>query len=251
MSLTNADNLNQLLSMDRSVFIDSIVKDAGYDIFEKKLDEFKEYKKELNLEKINLNEIDIEKQINNMSGDLKDKESYLSDIDLELIEIDQLINKESKIKDGYLIKLHKIDDKFLNLDIQEIKNTIYNNKQKIVANQFEIDNIEEQILLLPKDFDTNQFDLISEQYDKYIKEKNKRSLDIIEFKSTISQNNNRILNVDRDINNEKSNYLRDLENEIKSLQQELNELINNKSNELSNKKLLKNNLINLCKKFFT
>lgn len=248
MSLTNADNLNQLLSMDRSVFIDSIVKDAGYDIFEKKLDEFKEYKKELNLEKINLNEIDIEKQINNMSGDLKDKESYLSDIDLELIEIDQLINKESKIKDGYLIKLHKIDDKFLNLDIQEIKNTIYNNKQKIVANQFEIDNIEEQILLLPKDFDTNQFDLISEQYDKYIKEKNKRSLDIIEFKSTISQNNNRILNVDRDINNEKSNYLRDLENEIKSLQQELNELINNKSNELSNKKLLKNNLINLCKK---
>ena len=47
------------------------------------IDEFKEYKKELNLEKINLNEIDIEKQINNMSGDLKDKESYLSDIDLE------------------------------------------------------------------------------------------------------------------------------------------------------------------------
>ena len=46
--------------MDRSVFIDSIVKDAGYDIFEKKLDEFKEYKKELNLENINLNEIDIE-----------------------------------------------------------------------------------------------------------------------------------------------------------------------------------------------
>ena len=52
ISLTNADNLNELLSADRSIFIDSIIRDAGYDIFEKKLKEYKEYKKNLNIEKI-------------------------------------------------------------------------------------------------------------------------------------------------------------------------------------------------------
>ena len=52
LSFTNADNLNDLLSETRSVFIDSIIKDTGLDIFELKLNEFKEYKKELSEEKL-------------------------------------------------------------------------------------------------------------------------------------------------------------------------------------------------------
>ena len=248
MAVTNSENLNNLLSIDKSVFIDSVVRDAGYEIFEQKLLEFKNYVKELNLDKINLNENDVENQIVNMTIDLKDKEDYLSDIDLNLESIEKLIDNETSIKDNYLRKLHKIDDKFINLDIKDINNIIYINEQKLINNKLEIDNISEQIIFLPKDFDINYFDSISAQYDKYIKEKNKRTLAVIELKSTLTQNKNKILNVDKDIDNEKSNYFKDLENDIKDLQVELNDDINNKSIEYSNKKMNYENMINFYKK---
>ena len=37
LALTNADNLNNLLSINRSTFIDSVLNDAGLDIFERKI----------------------------------------------------------------------------------------------------------------------------------------------------------------------------------------------------------------------
>ena len=42
--LVNADTLNNLLSMDESVFMDTILKYSGLDIFERKLSEYKDYK---------------------------------------------------------------------------------------------------------------------------------------------------------------------------------------------------------------
>ena len=235
MALTTADNLNQLLSVDRSVFIDSIVKDAGYDIFEKKLEEFKEYKKELNIDKINLNEIDIENQINKLDDDLKDKKDYLSDVDLELEEIETQLENETKIKEEHLRKLHKIDDSLIGLNINEVKNKIEVSNKSLKITQLEIDEMEMKCEYLPSDFNTEYADGMNEQYEKFVNEKNKRNLKVVEMKSTIIQNENKILNVDKDIENEKLNYLKNLKDEIKSLEIELKTDITKKENDINQK----------------
>ena len=63
LTLTNSENLNYLISLDRATFIDSVIRDAGYDIFEKKLNEFKEYKKEISTNKIDINLNDAEEEV--------------------------------------------------------------------------------------------------------------------------------------------------------------------------------------------
>lgn len=46
-SFISADTLNNLISTDHSQFLDALLRDIGLDIFEKKLDEFKVWKKEV------------------------------------------------------------------------------------------------------------------------------------------------------------------------------------------------------------
>jgi len=253
MALTNADNLNSLLSMDRSVFIDSIIRDAGYDIFEKKLNEFKEYKKELNLEKINVNRIEMQNEINKITEDLSDKEDFLSDINIDIKDIEDQIKEKVDSKDDLLIKLHKIDDSIISLNIDDVKRKIRESKKEKDELQIDIDDLNKDIVVLPDKFDNENFDKLVSQYDKYIVEKNKRDIEIVQLKNLYRQNEDKINNVDKDINIEKTKYIDYLRNNIAGLRIELRETINEinnnagvKKNELENKKnKYKNELNNL------
>lgn len=236
MSLTNADNLNSLLSMDRSVFIDSIIRDAGYDVFEKKLNEFKEYKKELNLDKINVNQLDLESEIKRINEDLYDKKDYLSDTQRDINDIDNNIISKTRVKDGLLIKLHKIDESIISINIDDINNKIYENsklKEDIIN---KIDEIGLDINKLPSDFDENNYDKLSNQYDKYLQEKNKRDIELIQLNNIYKQNEDKINNVDKDINIEKTKYLDYVKNNIASLRVESREMVNEIQHNSLNKK---------------
>jgi DNA repair exonuclease SbcCD ATPase subunit/DNA repair exonuclease SbcCD nuclease subunit len=253
LALTNADNLNSLLSMNRSVFIDSIIRDAGYDIFEKKLKEFKEYKDDLNLEKINLNVLQTQEEIKRIENDLKDKEDYLSDTEADLLDVENKINEENIKKDDNLIKLHKIDDEILKINIDEVKRKVKNTEREKERISSEIKEIEDSMINLPKKFDTVFLDNLISQFEKYGLEKNKREIELVQLKNVIKQNEERIKNVDKDIKNEKIKYINFLENNVSNLKNELKDAINDINTEsisqrssLDNKRnILKNELSNL------
>ena len=254
MALTNADNLNSLLSMDRSVFIDSIIRDAGYDIFEKKLSEFKEYKKELNFDKVNVNVIDIENEIKKISDDLKDKEDYLSDVNVDIVDIDKEISDNVIIKEDYLRRLHIIDDSILKINVDDVKKKIRDSKREKDEIQVEIDDIEKETTVLPKEFNEPYLETLNGQHEKYLAEKSKRDIEIVKLSNTLRQNEEKINNVDRDINIEKSKYLDFLRNNIAGLKIESRETvneINNNSNikkfAIENQKNIQKNELNILK----
>lgn len=250
LALTNADNLNSLLSMDRSVFIDSIIRDAGYDIFEKKLSEFKEYKKELNLEKINVNPTELQSQIERIEGELKDKQDYLSDINIELDELQEKLKENVHRKDELLVGLNSIDESILLINIEDVKLDIQNALK--LKNEYtdSLVNLSNEMEDLVKDFNEQAYDKLNEQYTKYVGEKNKREIEIVQIENLYLQNEEKINNVDKNINIEKTKYLDYLKNNIAGLRVELREIINEinnnsniKRNSLENQKInLKNEL---------
>jgi len=233
MALTNSDNLNSLLSMDRGIFIDSIIKDAGYDIFEKKLSEFKEYKKGLNLDKININLLNFQNEISGIVKELEVKQEYLSNVNLNIDEINKTLKEKNIIKDDLLINLNNIDDTILNIDVDDIKKTIYDYKQSKNQIQIDIEILNEKFSGLPTEFDNEKFEKFNEQYNKYINEKAKRDVELVQLNSLYKQNDEKIKNVDKDINIEKTKYIDFLKNNISGLKIELRETVNEINNNLN------------------
>jgi len=236
MALTNADNLNALLSVDRSVFIDSIIKDAGYDVFEKKLEEFKLYKKELNLDKVSVNVSDIENQIKRIDDDLKDKEDYLSDINQDIIDTDNEIEENTTSKEDCLRRLHKIDEDILKINIEDVKKKIKEKKRDKDKLEEEVTNLEKDIVLLPSKFDNFVLESLTSQNEKWTNEKARRDIEIVQLSSLVNQNDERIKNVDKDIQREKNKYLEFLDNNIFETKKELREVINEVNNNSENKR---------------
>lgn len=228
LTLTNADNLNSLLSMDRSIFIDSIIKDAGYDIFDKKLNEFKEYKKELNSEKIVINQSQVEEQIENIKNELKNKKSQLLETNNDIEKINNIINDKLQLKESLLLKLNKIDNKYINIDIDNIKNKIINDESILKKIISDIDLI--KIDNLPNKFDLTEFDNIINEYNKSLSEKNNRDIELYKLQNLYKQNEDKINNVDKNINIEKTKYIYFLKDNIANLKVEMKEYINDINN---------------------
>lgn len=248
MALTNADNLNSLLSMDKSVFIDSVIRDAGYDVFEKKLEEFKEYKKELNLEKIVLDEQKTENEIIIIKKNIFNNENDLDILNKDLLQTEGEIDDENKKKDDLLRLLHKIDDSVLEIDVLEIESNINHYKNKVEQINNNIKDIDIEIDLLPNEFNDNKFEIYLKNYDKITTEINNKNLEISDIKSSILLNNNKINRVDRDIEIEKNKYLDDLNIKISKLDIENKQKISNINNDFYAKKSKLDNKVYSLKK---
>lgn len=242
LALTNADNLNQLLSMDRSVFIDSVVKDAGYEIFEKKLDEFKKYKKELNLEKIVLDPIDIEEQIRETQEKIDESVNEEDVINEGINDTDEKTNKALSIQEKLTLKIHKIDDDIMNLNIDNVTYEIETDTKKVGENQETINEYKKIIDGLPDEFDYRKFNDDVENKSKFEKEYHEKELDVVKLEKTMGDNNFKIDNVDVKIDmvkkkviNEKKNEVSRLTNTISTEKNKISSIVNDKIREIDKK----------------
>jgi len=158
LTLINSFNINDLISMDRATFIDSIIKDAGYDIFEKKLNIFKEYKKEISTEKIILDISETEEEIDILKETLN---NYKEEYTLAKKEIDNYKNEYKKItnkRDDEIKNIIKIDDELLNLDIDDIENKISINNEDIKTANKTISNNLKTMKSLKDSYDENKYE---------------------------------------------------------------------------------------------
>jgi len=160
LTLINSFNINELISMDRASFIDSIIKDAGYDIFEKKLKIFKDYKKETSIEKIILDVKETEEEIELLKETMNNyKDEYTSTKKQIDIFKDNLKNISDK-RDIEIKNLIKIDDELLNLDIEDIENKISINNNDIETANKTIYKNTESMKLLKSSYDEKQYETL-------------------------------------------------------------------------------------------
>jgi DNA repair exonuclease SbcCD ATPase subunit len=116
-SFINADTLNELLSIDHSVFVDAVLRDLGLDIFEQLLDEFKKWIKEKHSKEYRIvtNISENEETIDACRTEIDNLKDLVLTKESEAKEIEKNGKSAAKLKDGYLKKIHPISD--------EIKNT--------------------------------------------------------------------------------------------------------------------------------
>jgi DNA repair exonuclease SbcCD ATPase subunit/DNA repair exonuclease SbcCD nuclease subunit len=258
LSFTNADNLNDALSETRSVFMDNIIRDAGYDIFETKLEEFKEFKKELNEEKliVDIQEsetqvLDLGIEINTLNQDIAMNKGLIENFEKELKE-------HNKNRDELNKKLNKIDQSMIsfdeNLNLESIKN--YNTK--ISESNIQLTIMGREIDSLPSEFDSKRLNDLKIKLKETNDKISERKDEISKIRNLITESDNKKDKVLAKIKELKDSEIRklmlkisdnDLKIEIIKNQKEnvVNEEIRNLTSELQKIELEKSDLNNKMK----
>lgn len=243
LTLTNSENLNHLISLDRATFIDSVIRDAGYDIFEKKLAEFKEYKKEISTNKIDINLNDAEEEVSGLKDLLKTHKIDHDNVKIEINDINEKLKEINNERDIEIKKLHKIDDDIARIDIKAATNKIeeYKSTIDINLNQQNINSVKSKGL---------KQSYKSDELESYLKEIKKIDDDVLNLKLKTSQEDTKIekekgniVRVDdkvkqlkqKEIDTQKSK-LTVINNDIEKINEELEDAIEEKIREYSDKK---------------
>ena len=242
LSITNSENLNALLSIDRSIFIDSVVKDAGYEIFDKKLQEFKLFKKDQNFEKIVLDPISTEELIKEQQIKIDGFDEEETNINKNITDTDEQISKGLSIQEKLTLKIHKIDDDIMNLNTENTNYEIEINKKKVLENDDTIKNYKNIIDELPDEFDYRKYNDDIDNKSKSERDLHKKELENAELQGKMDENNFKINNVDIEIDmikkkiiNEKKNEISKLTNSINTEKNKINSIINEKSRDIDKK----------------
>lgn len=242
LSFTNADNLNDSLSEDRSVFIDNIIRDAGYDIFETKLEEFKEYKKELSEEKFI---VDVQKSEENVQKLKETIEILKNNIKENQIDID---DKEESLKalnnkrDDLNKKINQIDSSMKNFDEDINLESINNYNEKIEESKIQKTILEREIEKLPESFDSTTLNVLKSNLKKTNDKINSRKEEISKLKNTITESDAKIDRVNSKIEELKNNEINKIKSKIsennlniEKVKNKREKIINDELNDISSK----------------
>lgn len=250
-ALITGDTLNELLSMDEATFIDSILRDSGLDIFELKLNDYKEYKKQLykKEEKIVIDPISSLDTIKQLEDNIKIKKIEIVQINKKILDTNDRLKKGTDLKEEEIKKLHKIDDQLTKLNIDTLRTTINNLIQEKDKKNNDIEILNQKIGSLKSNYDEVKYStLLTEKND--IKEKivgfkqqlnkyrddldlndRKHSTfngDILNINKQIDINKQNIINEQINIkttislkNNEKHNVIKNIDNQINNIKKEI------------------------------
>lgn len=248
-TLITADTLNNLLSMDESVFMDNILRDSGLDIFEKKLEEYKTYKKEFykKEEKIVLNIEDSEKEINILNDKIEENNISIINNENDLEITDKNIQNKTKLKENEFKKLKNIDSKLSSLSEESIKNDTEKlvkeredkvNEQYILEKEInsiltKYNEVEHKELLTKKDEIKSELDVIKNKLldfrVKYDTNTNNKALvngEIFNFNKEIKLIEKSIEQEKENIKNKITYQLKDIDNINKSIDNDIQRIKN-------------------------
>ena len=132
--MTTSDTLNQNLSNDMAIFIDSLLYDSGLDIFDKKLEGLKAYQKVVNEKtRVNCNIETTTAQNTTLTQEITVLQDEIGEIEnKKLPDIQTRIKTGREYIETLTKKLYQIDDEIYNLDVDEARLDISDHKKKIV-----------------------------------------------------------------------------------------------------------------------
>jgi len=189
-SLINADTLNDILTTDHAKFLDSILRDTGLDIFEKKLELFKAYKKN-EYKKESLLNISVDRYnqlIEDAKNLIQENETNIEDSKNKISVLNERISNGETHVENTIKTLKPIDSELSKLDINKVKdeiNKLINNKEE--KKRSEID-------LLKQIEELNKFVLDEELYNS-LKDKSNS------FNGWLISKNDQIKDLNKEINN--------------------------------------------------
>jgi DNA repair exonuclease SbcCD ATPase subunit len=125
-SLINADTLNDILTTDHAKFLDSILRDTGLDIFEKKLNAFKDYKKN-EYKKESLLNISVDRYnqlIEDGKNIIEENKTNIEDRKEKINLLNERITNGEMHVENTIKSLKPIDSQLTNLNIVDVKNEI-------------------------------------------------------------------------------------------------------------------------------
>ena len=188
-SLINADTLNDILTTDHAKFLDSILRDTGLDIFEKKLNAFKDYKKN-EYKKESLLNISVDRY-NQLIEDAKiiiyENKTNIDDRKNKIEVLNERISNGETHVENTIKTLKQIDYQLSNLDINQVKNQI----NKLINDKEEKKRSQTDILKQIEEL--NKFILNEELYNS-LKEKSNS------FNGWLISKNNQIKDLNKEIN---------------------------------------------------
>lgn len=254
LSVITADTLNNILSLDESVFIDSILRDAGLDVYEKKLAIYKEIKKQTykKEEKIILDINKSNLEIDNLYLEIINIENDIVNIEKEIKTIENRIKKGVLVKEDEIKKLHKIDNSLTKLNIENIKNEVNKLVIEKSTKEDEINVLDDKIILLKSTYDIEKYQSLLDdkvEFNKWLIESNKNNQnkqnEIQIILNKISLINGEILLLNKEITSlEKQIELEKefIDKEIKNINIEIKTYENSKTCPSCNRELDKNTI---------
>lgn len=241
ISLTTADNLSSLISIERSVFLDSLVRDAGHDIFERKLDVFKKYKKSKEENRLKL---DINKEKYNIEAietSIEENRNNITETEIKVKDIESKIEDKNNEKNLILQSKNVIDDDIKDFDLEKSEILLSEYKKDINDIEIYIKQNEVKISELPEEYDDSSEIKLKESIKKV-------NSDIYEKKTERNNFNNNILISNNKINENKkigenlvSNYKISINNKIKDKNRDIEDIKNSIEDKI---KTEKNNIQN-------
>ncbi len=210
LSVITGDTLNGILSLDESVFIDSILRDAGLDVYEKKLNIYKEIKKQTykKEEKIVLDVLKSKEEINNISIEIENLKLSIIEIEKDILDKENRIKKGTEIKEDEIKKLHKINDNLIDFNINDVKDKVNNLVRDKATKEDEIKALLNKIKVLKSTYDEVKYNKLIEEketFNKWLIDTNKtirnKEHEIDDINNKISFINGEILLMNKEINN--------------------------------------------------
>jgi DNA repair exonuclease SbcCD ATPase subunit len=238
LSFTNADNLNDSLSETRSVFMDNIIRDAGYDVFEYKLEEFKEFKKELAEEKLIVDIQESEDQIKNLKTDIDILNENIQSNKNQINEIEIELSTHNSNRDDLNKKLNIIDDTMNSFDESINLKSIENYQIKINDSNFTLTTLTNDINNLPSIFNSEILNGLKIRLKETNDKISERKDEISKIRNLLTESDNKIDKVLSKIKELKDGEIK--KHQLKISENDLNiEKIKNKKESIINDEISK------------
>jgi DNA repair exonuclease SbcCD ATPase subunit len=246
---TDADTLNMLLSNDKAQFIDNILFDTGLDIFDKKFEYYKEYKKKVEnkIEKLNIDPIKENENIELLKEDISSKLDIVKKLkESDLIILDERLEKGHILKDSEIKKLHKIDDSIVGLSIDVINDDVKKLKDERTSKELELLNLDKNIEELPSIYDEETLEKYKSKIEQFKEWRLNRLEDINKLKNDILINSNKkellsnqISSIEKDIEQINKN----INSEVLSATNTIQYSINDNTSKINNLESLNTSLL--------
>jgi DNA repair exonuclease SbcCD ATPase subunit len=197
--LTTADTLNTILSSDPSIFIDSLLNDAGLNIFELRLAEFKLYRKNvITPSKVNC---DVNKEltdIGNLEDQIKGWNKEINDNTSFIQTLNERIAKGEKMKEDIIKALHRIDID-PNENEEKLQGEISRVQSQIVQLQGEKEKLEQAIAKLRDSYDEALLTDLTRRKDEHLNNQYQLKTAINGFRLAIEKNTTLIQKINGEI----------------------------------------------------
>lgn len=198
---TTSDTLNRILSNDMSIFIDSLLFDSGLDIFDKKLDGFKEYQKRVNEKaRVSCNIEATTEQNTILTQEIKVVEDEINNIEIvKLPDVQNRITKGRTYVEDLTKKLFKIDPEIYTLNVADTKESIGIHNKNIGDYKARESVIKESIKPLKEKYDIKKLDELINKRDAHKTNEYGLKLKIKGFEQTKSNEEHSIEVINGDV----------------------------------------------------